>query len=284
MRGSGTAHSAATVVNAMATGCGAAFGTKLKTSAEVSISSGTGITVETDVDESPQLVITCIERCLNKFAKDEEYQVKVKMTSEIPVSRGLKSSSAACNAVLKAMQDAFSVECDILDLISIGTVASIDCGVSLTGAFDDACASMLGGLVLTENKSNTLLKRTKIEEDVAVVIDIPQYQIRKPSLDRNRIKAVAPIAQIAFEKAKKEQYWEALTLNGMCYSAAFNLDQEVSIKGLCNGALAAGLTGSGPATIMVVESSKVDDFLQQMDNNELIVTYINNGDFDETSS
>ena len=70
----------------------------------------------------------------------------------------------------------------------------------------------------------------------------------------------------------------------MCYSAAFNLDQEVSIKGLCNGALAAGLTGSGPATIMVVESSKVDDFLQQMDNNELIVTYINNGDFDETSS
>lgn len=284
MRGTGTAHSAATIVNAMATGYGAAFGIDLKTEANVTVSSGRGVCIKTDVDESPKLVTLCIERFLDKFAPGEDYHVNAELTSNIPVSRGLKSSSAACNAVLDAMKNALSVECDVLELIKIGTAASIDCGVSLTGAFDDACASMLGGVVLTNNASNELMKRRPLEEDVAVVIDIPEYQIRKPSLDRTRIKAVAPVAKIAFEKADEGKYWEALTLNGMCYSAAFNLDQEISIRGLCNGALASGLTGSGPATIMVVNKDKLDKFIENMGEHRLIVANVNNGDFNETSS
>ena len=205
MKGTGTAYSAATIVNAMATGYGAAFGIDLKTEANVTINSGQGICVKTDVDESPQLVTLCIKRFLEKFAPGEEYCINAELTSNIPVSRGLKSSSAACNAVLEAMKNAMSVECDVLELIKIGTAASIDCGVSLTGAFDDACASMLGGVVLTNNASNELIKRRPLEEDVAVVIDIPEYQIRKPSLDRTRIKAIAPIAKIAVEKANEER-------------------------------------------------------------------------------
>ena len=284
MKGTGKAYSAATIVNAMATGYGAAFGIDLKTEAEITISSGQGIYIKTDVDESPQLVTLCIERFLDKFAPGEEYRVCAELNSNIPVSRGLKSSSAACNAVLMAMKNTLSIDCDILDLIRIGTAASIDCGVSLTGAFDDACASMLGGVVLTNNNSNDLIKRRHLEEDVAVVIDIPEYQIRKPSLDRSRIKAVTPIARIAFDKASEGKYWEALTLNGMCYSAAFNLDQEISIRGLCNGALASGLTGSGPATIMVVNKDKLDKFIENMGEHRLIVANVNNGDFNETSS
>ena len=70
----------------------------------------------------------------------------------------------------------------------------------------------------------------------------------------------------------------------MCYSAAFNLDQEISIRGLCNGALASGLTGSGPATIMVVNKDKLDKFIENMGEHRLIVANVNNGDFNETSS
>ena len=283
MRGFGTAHSAATIVNAMSTGYGAAFGINLKTTAEISISNGNSIKVVTDVNEPPDLVILCIHRFLEKFDLGTEYNISVDIKSEIPVSRGLKSSSAACNAVLRAMMDAFSIKCDILELIKIGTAASIECGVSITGAYDDACASMLGGVVLTKNDTNELLRREALKEDVSIVIDVPKYMIRKPSLDRNRIKAVAPIASIAFEKAKERRYWEALTLNGMCYSAAFNLDQDVSVAALCNGAIASGLTGSGPATVMVVKSRMIDIFLKNMGDHELIITDINNGDFYETS-
>ena len=63
---------------------------------------------------------------------------------------------------------------------------------------------------------------------------------------------------MAFEKAMEGKVWEALTLNGLVYSAASNQNTTIAIDALAAGAVAAGLCGKGPAVTAVTSKDNVD--------------------------
>src|SRR5512133_1807964 len=99
------AHGAATIVNAIALGKGAAFGVDLWTKAEVKLSSEAGvfeIKITSDPKESTLLMERTVFRVLEKFGVEKEFGAKVVTTSNIPAARGLKSSSVAANATALA--------------------------------------------------------------------------------------------------------------------------------------------------------------------------------------
>mgnify|MGYP001028645429 FL=1 len=279
MRGQSTSHGAATIVSAFANGKGAAFGIDLTTSAEVRLEEGEGVSVLIDgfPGESTALAENCVRAVLERCVPDRDLHARVITRSAIPVSRGLKSSSAAANAIIFATLDALGQEVDEIEAIRLGTKAAMAAGVSLTGAFDDACAAWFGGVVLTDNRSETILARDIMPDHLKVLIHVPDFQIRKGALPRERIAAMRDIVDLAFQQAQGGNYYRALTLNGMCYSTALGLDQEVALKALQNGALAAGLTGSGPATVMLVEEDKVSEFVHSMDDYTLMTANIYNG-------
>jgi shikimate kinase len=266
MRGTGTCHGAATIVSAFATGKGAAFGLDLTTTADVELTSGQGteVIIEGFPDEGTKLAENCVKAVLDAAVPGKTYHARVVTRSAIPVSRGLKSSSAAANAIVFATLDALGAEMDELQAIRLGTRSAVDAGVSVTGAFDDACAAWFGGVVLTDNRSEQIVARGEMPCCLKALVHVPGFQIRKSSLPLERIAAVRGIVDLAFQQAQQGDYARALTLNGMCYSAALGLDQEVALKALQNGALAAGLTGSGPATVMLVVADKVKEFVSAM--------------------
>jgi len=278
MKGMGTSHGAATIVNAIANGKGAAFGLDLKTEATVELTEGEGINVTMDglVGESTALVERCVLGVLERVGSGKRYHAEVRTSSQIPVSRGLKSSSAAANAVVLATLDALNVEMDLVDAVRIGTRAAIDAGVSVTGAFDDACACALGGVVLTDNRSEEILFHGPMPDYFRALIYVPPFQVRKASLPRKRMAAVKGLVDLAFEVAQEGDYFRALTLNGMCYSVALGLDQEAAVKAMMSGALAAGLTGTGPALVMLVVEDKVREFREAMAGYELIEARVRN--------
>jgi shikimate kinase len=225
--------------------------------------------------ESPALAERCVQGVLERFGRD--HHAEVRTTSQIPVSRGLKSSSAAANAVVFATLDALGEKMDALDAVRIGTKAAIEAGVSVTGAFDDACACALGGLVLTDNRSEKVLHRVRMPDYIRALVHVPEFQVRKSTLPRDRIAAVKGLVDLAFQEAQEGDLFRAMTLNGMCYSAALGLDEEIAIKALMNGALAAGLTGTGPATVMLVVEDKVREFIRAMEGCDLLQVPIYNG-------
>jgi len=278
MRGHGTSHGAATIVSAFATGKGAAFGIDLTTTADVVLEEGTGIEVVIDgaPDESPALAEECARAVLERYAGGREHHVRIVTRSDIPVSRGLKSSSAAANAIIAAMLDALDVEYDELEAVRLGARAAVRAGVSVTGAFDDACAARFGGVFLTDNTSDSVLARD-VMQDLAVFIHVPERKIRKSSLPLERIAAVRGMVEVAFRLAEEGDYLRALTLNGLCHSAVLGLDADIAVRALQSGALAAGLTGSGPATVMLVEPSQASDFQRQMEGCTLLRANVNNG-------
>ena len=156
------AHGAATIVNAIALGKGAAFGVDLWTKAEVKLTDEPHVfkaEITSDPKESTVLIEKTVSRVLQKFSLDNSFGAKVKTWSNIPIAKGLKSSSAAANAVALATIAALGKTLDDLEIVNLGVDAAFDAKVTVTGAFDDACASYFGGVVITDNLNREIVKQ-----------------------------------------------------------------------------------------------------------------------------
>ena len=254
-------HGAATVINAIATGRGAAIGVDLWTKVRVQITDKPGIIqgkIVSAPSENPVLIEKTVRKVLKHFGLEEKFGAKVETWSNIPVARGLKSSSAAGNAIALATVDALNKNLDDLTIVNLGVDGAIDAKVTITGAFDDACASYFGGLVVTDNLKRRIVKRFEITEDPAVLFYVPAKKTYTVGSDVRRMKEVASLVKIAYKESLKGNYWAALTLNGLIYSSALGYTPSIAVDALMAGALAAGLSGTGPAVTAVVSEEKKD--------------------------
>ncbi len=261
MIGEAVVHGAGTIVNAIACGKGSAFGVDLWTRARVELTDEAGVVegrILNDPEEDTKLIRVAVRKVLEKF-NVSEYGARVITESNIPVSRGLKSSSAAANAVVLATLAALGKKMDDVDAVLLGVEAAIEAGVTVTGAFDDACASYFGGVVVTDNEKRSILRMEYFPEEFKVVILVPSEKIRKSGINVRRMKAMRSLVEAALELALRGDYLRAMTLNGLAYSASLGLSPEAAVRALEAGAVAAGLSGTGPATVALVPPEKMDD-------------------------
>ncbi|NOR77878.1 MAG: shikimate kinase [Methanophagales archaeon] len=254
-KGYGKASGAGTIINAIATYKGSAFGIDLWTYAEVELGDdfrGIGSELEEEAECDTRLIERCVELVLRKF--DLPLRGYVKTRSEVPMGSGLKSSSAAANAAVVATLDALGeeakAEIGALDAIQIGVKAALDVGVSITGAFDDACASLLGGIVITDNKKMELVKR--VEKESEVLILVPRRQAFTADTDVKRSRLIAPWVNLAYELALTDKFEDAMTLNGFLYCSALSFDPEPMLKALECGVKGVSLSGTGPSFVALV--------------------------------
>jgi len=250
---------AATIVNAMATGRGAAFAIGLKVTATVRLIDGGGIsgTAGAEGREDPLLIEECVRRMLKLF--DCGYGAEIETESNLPVARGLSSSSAASNAAVLATAAALEkLGYDVPDderLIDLGIDSSIECGVTVTGAFDDASASYFGGAVVTDNTSREILRKEDMPS-LEVVILCPHAKSYSGRADVDAMKLLAPQVEIAHREACEGDLLKAMTLNGLIYCASIGFEPRPALAALEAGAMASGLSGKGPAFVAVTEDGR----------------------------
>ena len=256
-KGYGKASGAGTVINAIATYKGSAFGIDKWTYAEVELGEDfKAIEAHTELegeDKDRNIDTRLIERCLELVLKKFNLPLcgYVYTRSEIPIGSGLKSSSAAANATVVAALDAIGTDMDALDAIRIGVNAALDTGVSITGAFDDACASLLGGVVITDNMKKELIMR--VEKNSKVLIFVPEAKAFTADTDVQRSRLVAPWVDIAYELALASKFEDAMTLNGFLYCAALNFSPEPMLKALECNVRGVSLSGTGPSFVALVD-------------------------------
>lgn len=278
-RGRAVAYGAVTIVNAISCGLGAALGVRLKTEAEVRLTNEPGRIVGrilSDPEESTILIESVVNRVLEHFGLKDEYGAYVETTSNIPIARGLKSSSAAANAIALATVSALGEALDDVTLVNLGVDAAIDAKVTITGAFDDACASYFGDIVITENMSRRILKRVKAE-DYTVLIHVPPEKSYTAKSDVKRMKLIAKEVASVHGIALRGEHWQAMTINGILYSSVLGYDTSIVIEALSAGAIASGLSGKGPAVASIVPEDAVDHVLEVLERRggEIIKTEIN---------
>ncbi len=273
-------HSAVSVVNAIATWKGAALGVDLWAEAEAVILSEPRI--EGEVLGDPSVDTILIEKAalivLKRFNLMEEVGVRVVTRSNIPVARGLKSSSAAANAVILAVTGALDEEIDDLEAVNLGVDACVDARVTITGAFDDACASFFGGLVVTDNREREILLREMFSEDFEVLLKIPSKKVKTVDTKEKPLWVFKDLFLQAHGFALKGRVWEAITLNGLLCAVVYGLDTRFIVDALAAGALAAGVSGTGPTMFAVTplgEGDAIIDVLERFSGETLRVK-INN--------
>ena len=260
--GTATAHGAATIINALSTGKGAAFGVDLWTRAKVTLTDEPNVIqakILSDPSESTLLVEKTVARIFAEFKVENTLGAKVETRSNIPIARGLKSSSAAANAVALATLASLGKSIDDLAVINLGVEAAFDAKVTITGAFDDACASYFGGIVVTDNVKRSLVMRASLPEGLSVLFHVPPMKAYTANSNMKKLKTVAPLIKIAYREVENANFWQALSLNGLIYSSAIGFDASVALDALHAGAVAAGLCGKGPAVTAVVPVDCVED-------------------------
>jgi shikimate kinase len=254
------AHGAATIVNAIALGKGAAFGVDLWTKAEVKLTDDPHVfkaEITSDPKENTALIEKTVLRVLQRFSLDNSFGAIVKTWSNIPIAKGLKSSSAAANAVALATTAALGKTLDDLEIVKLGVGAAFDAKVTVTGAFDDACASYFGGVVITDNLNREIVKQLPLAEDLTVLFLVPPEKAYTADSNVTRLQTVKPLIEIAYKEALEGKVWAALTLNGLIYSSASGYNPAIALDALAAGAVAAGLCGKGPAVTAVTSKDKI---------------------------
>jgi shikimate kinase len=278
---SGTASSrgAITILNAIPTGIGAALGITLQTDARVDIQEGKpSISVKMiEKDENDALAKECVKLVFD-LAGENLQTVRVTTRSSIPISRGLKSSSAAANAISLATARALNKKVDDIELVKLGVEAARRAGVTVTGAFDDASACYFGGIYVTDNSKMEVLRREPIPKDkLRVIIHVPDRKIRKKGITKETFQRWFSDFKKAEKLALDGEYFEAMTLNGRLVAKALSIDDSVCRAALKAGALAAGISGTGPATAIIVDESKFEDVLDavSMEQAPLLIAHPN---------
>jgi len=271
MEGRAAAPGAGTVVNALATGVGSAFALDLETTAAVDLDpEATGVTgtIAGAPDGDTTLIERCVERCVERFGADEGGSVRTE--TEVPTAAGLKSSSAAANATVLATLSALGLEvgndpdADVTttEACRVGVRAARDAGVTVTGAFDDASASMLGGVTVTDNTADELLSREPFARDALVWT--PPERAYSADADVAACERVAPMAELAGELALDGDYARAMTVNGLAFSAALGFPTEPAVEAMadCDG---VSLSGTGPSVVAVGEREALSAVRERWD-------------------
>ncbi len=258
MIGEAGCRGAATIVNAIATGKGAAFGITLETDARVRLEATPGRIDLAGGAEGTELAEGCVRALGTKCGKPV-LSGHVEIRSNIPISRGLKSSSAVSNAVTLATARALDVKLPDFDIILTGIEQSIKAGVTITGAFDDASACFMGGVVATDNRAFAILQRGTMDPELIVLLHVPERRITKASLKNVDFSHIRGEVEKAFDLAMRGEYLKAMEVNSRAYSKVLDVSEDIASLARRKGALAAGISGTGPATAIVCDRATVKE-------------------------
>jgi len=270
-----TVQGAISLVNAIANKKGATLGIDLKVVAEIETSPGKGITIKSkNKSLSSRLINKTVEKIVSK--KDlEQNKIVITLESEIPTGYGLKSSSAISSAVALVCAKVFKPKLTDQQILLAGVDASIETKVSITGAYDDACSCYYGGFNVTDNAKKKRIHFEKGPSNLIAVIFIPKNR-RRGNL--KNLKILSSVFEKAWELAKKENYWDAMIINGLATATILNSDPKIITSLIEKGALGASVSGNGPSIAAVVKKeneSSIKKIFSALEGN-IIVSKINN--------
>ncbi len=268
-------HGAVSLVNAIANKKGATLGISLKVEATIETKPGKGITIQSkNKTLSSRLINKTLEKILTK-KELEQNKITIILESEIPTGYGLKSSSAISSAVALACAKIFKPELTDQKILLAGVQASIESKVSITGAYDDACSCYFGGFNVTDNAKKQIVRSEKIPTNLIAIIFVPKNRKRG---NLKNLKILSAVFYNAWKLAKNANYWQAMIINGLATSTILNSDPKIITNLLEKGAIAASISGNGPAIAAIAkkeDEQNVKKVFSSLEGN-IIVSKINN--------
>ncbi len=267
LQGHGACGGCVSILNGIPLGVGAALGIDLPAHARVRVELGgapDGSVGETLVDlrngvaiadhRVPRAVAATLSRCVGQRIDVREAAIDV----PIPMGVGLKTSSISCVALTRAMLAAVGTRVSAEAELRLAVSAALSAGVTRTGALDDTAGAALGGLVVANVRTHAIVRHWTepplaghVLGSLRVIIAVPRDDVAVPSaqVGAHLFDRVHPLLQRAQDAALAGELVAAWTDNGTAVAQALGQSQAQGIQQrmLSLGALAAGVSGTGPA-------------------------------------
>ncbi len=266
MKGTGHATGGITFLNALATGIGSAAGIAIPLSASVELvpAREPGSRSIDPPSDSP-LVRASLSAALRRWAPGRAFHATVAVDSEIPVARGLKSSSAVSGAVARGVAAALGVFAPSTEVARLSADVSQAIGLSATGAFDDALSALEPGVQVTDNARRARIRHDPVDPTWEVVLWIPDRPHLPSPNYREAFSRLRSSASEAEAAARRGDPLAAMAGNTLLVERALGYPYaEIRRALLRAGALGCGVSGLGPTLAVVVTSEVVSEVLKSL--------------------
>lgn len=262
-----------TVINAVATYIGSAYAIGLRAVVEVCQGEYDEVRSQWGIDTSGLLrAIISIKRRLG--IRDN---FRVFTHGDLPPVGGLKSSSAVMNSVVAAITHVAGLRISPMELLRLNAESSLEVGISITGALDDAAASLLGGLVITDNRNMRIIRWMRIPE-LRVLVYVPKNAVRRRGDEFiERMKLMHNEVSEAIKLALSGDLLGAMRINNMAYLSALGFSDEPVMVARKLG-VAGTLSGTGPAYVFLGYGAELRELANELSRlgGDLIFTNITN--------
>ncbi len=264
MRGVGRASGAITIVNALPTGIGCALGIGLYVDAEVTLTPAApgsahepfGLIADDGV-RTP-LVETAVRFARRRYSPDATWTTELRLRSEIPPARGLKSSSAVASAIVRAVATAAGAAPSDIEVARLAAEIARAAGLSATGAFDDALAGLSSGFVVTDNTHDELLRTGTADPAWSVALYVPRATHAPSPGWSEEFRRAAADGRRAATASLRADWWTAMDLNSDLVERTMGYDYAELRRLLRElGALGVGVSGLGPSLAVVAPTERI---------------------------
>ena len=257
--GSGQSHGACSLLHAAGTGYGSSMALDLPVAVRLLDSPS-----KRDLEDPDGLLDSVIKIWVssgydlpNGLEPDQLFWA---VASKIPPKQGLKSSAAVSIAALRSLCDATGIELEVHRLVELCAQSQFDAGVSLTGSIDDAWACATKGWKLIDVNAESIESGVIMEgrgpesDDWFVTIVARERRTKSPTLED--FQPFFNDFQQALSAIQEGDLLNAITWNGRAMSGVLeDFDgRRISNDAFVNGARASGISGSGPAVIILSPS------------------------------
>lgn len=246
--GVGHAFGAVSILNATATGIGCSLAIQASTQATWRWTDAAGFTALLNPVTDDALCRAVWTRLRSRWGRAG---AAIEVHAPFPASRGLKASSSVAAALVQAASRAAGEALSVDQAMDEAIAASLEAKVTLTGAFDDQVAVVRGGCHITDNRARQVL--AALEPPARhVALWVPTASIPKARLRGIDATPVRREAEAAAALARRGDVGQAMTTNGAAFhrlyrAAGLPVDDRPTHVALHQGALGAGLSGTGPA-------------------------------------
>lgn len=250
------AWGAISFLNAIPQGIGCAAAVSLPVVADLQYDTAppnTRPTLEVVGGEASPLLQWTLDKTYESVLMKPSYKFRVGVRSSIPESKGLKSSSAVSVALARGIRRVLGQPPSANDVAVISAKASLAAGVSVTGAFDDALACAMGGVVVADVRAYWQMLSTELPAGLQALLWVPEVKRPDIASKGSELRVPDPNAKEAVRLALRGEFLKAMKFNSLVVERALGYDYaKLREAAMAKGAEAAGVSGNGPAMAFVV--------------------------------
>lgn len=245
--GEGEANGAISMLHALGLGRGCSVGVQLSTVVHI-------IDKRIEIDYDKHDLLDSVESCWREEGLPIPEDFGWKIESSVPVGQGLKSSSALSCAALRALNSCAWTGLSNPEIANLAAKSQLLSNCAITGSMDDNWASLEPGWKLVDpslGAFDSVIIQGTMDHSLSVLICLRGRRLMEISSDS--FIEQRPIFERSLASIMNGSTLDALSSNGMAVAASTGDNEALRISNImmASGAIASGISGSGPAIAIV---------------------------------